>query len=271
MADGDRITHRRVRPGVPRGQPLDPRRAGRGRAYARRHDPAHRRLQGRPAAAGRPADRPAGLRPDRHRGGRPVDGRLHQRRDPGLRDPGAGHLPGAGAGLRRQPAAGDRGLLRLARAPGAAGARRRRGPRPQGRLRRPVDGPQHGRGPRPGLPAGAGQHLDRAARHREVPARGGGDHLHRVAGRAAVGAVPDGQPGAPGGHPHPRRHGGAGQLADPGQRERGLPGDQRAEPAGRARGAQGQRAGARLRPRRGRRAALLLQHRATPQRDAGAR
>ena len=67
------------------------------------------------------------------------------------------------------------------------------------------------------------------------------------------------------------RHRRAGQLADPGQRERGLPGDQRAEPAGRPGGAQGQRAGARLRPRQRRRAAVLLQHRPPAQRDAGAR
>ena len=39
-------------------------------------------------------------------------------------------------------------------------------------------------------------------------------------------------------------------LADPGQRERGLPGHQRAHPLGRQRRAQGQRQGARLRPRR---------------------
>ena len=45
------------------------------------------------------------------------------------------------------------------------------------------------------------------------------------------------------------RHRGAGQLADPGQRERDLSGDQRAEPARRPRGAQGQRDGPRLRAR----------------------
>ena len=42
------------------------------------------------------------------------------------------------------------------------------------------------------------QHLDRSARHRQLPARGRRDHLDRIAGRAAVGAVTDGQPGAPG-------------------------------------------------------------------------
>ena len=57
------------------------------------------------------------------------------------------------------------------------------------------------------------------------------------------------------------RHRAAGQLADPGQRERHLPGHQRAHPLGRQRRAQGQRQGARLRPRQRRRARLLLQHR----------
>ena len=42
------------------------------------------------------------------------------------------------------------------------------------------------------------------------PARGG-DHLHRVAGRAAVGAVADGQPGAPGDPARRGRHRGAGR------------------------------------------------------------
>ena len=152
--------------------------------------------------------------------------------------------------------AGDRGLLRLPRAPGAAGARRGGGPRPQGGLRRPVDGPQHGGRARPGLPQGARQHLDRAARHRRLRPERSGDHLHRFPRRAALRAVPDGQPGSPGDQPEGRGHRGAGQLADPGQRERGLPGDQRSQPARSAGGAQGQRAGARVRARRGRGVAL---------------
>ena len=61
------------------------------------------------------------------------------------------------------------------------------------------------------------------------------------------------------------------ELADPGQRERRLPRDQRPVPPRRQRRAQGQLAGARLRPRQRRRAALLLQHRQAAQRDAGAR
>ena len=65
VTDGERMTDRRVRPRIRRGQPLDPRRAGRGRPYAGRHGAAHRRLQDGPAAAGRPDHRSAGLRPAR--------------------------------------------------------------------------------------------------------------------------------------------------------------------------------------------------------------
>ncbi len=55
---------------------------------------AHRRLQDGPAAAGRPDHRPGRLRPARRRGRRPAAVRLHQRRDPRLRHPGAGDRPG---------------------------------------------------------------------------------------------------------------------------------------------------------------------------------
>ncbi len=88
-AQGDRAARRHggrhdrvraVRPRVRRGQPLDPRRA-RGRdPHRRRHRAAHRRLQDGPAAARRPDHRPAGVRPARRGGRRPVHGRLHQRR-----------------------------------------------------------------------------------------------------------------------------------------------------------------------------------------------
>jgi ribonuclease J len=71
----------------------------------------------------------------------------------------------------------------------------------------------------------------------------------RAPGRAAVRAVADGQPVAPPDPDRGGRHGGPGLLADPGQRERRLPGDQRAVPLGRPRGPQGRREGARLRAR----------------------
>ena len=79
-----------------------------------------------------------------------------------------------------------------------------------------------------------------------------GAGLDRLAGRADVGAVAD-RPAQPQLRAHRGgRHRRARVLADPRQRERRLPGDQRADPLGRERGAQGQRAGARLRPRVGR-------------------
>ena len=57
----------------------------------------------------------------------------------------------------------------------------------------------------------------------------------------------------------------------PGQRERRLPRDQRADPARRKRRAPGQRQGARLRARQRRRAPVLLQHPQAAQRHARAR
>ena len=171
--------------------------------------------------------------------------------------PVAGHR----GGVPHRAAAGHRVQLRQPRAPDPAGARRRARPRSQGRLRRPLDGAQHGHRPRPRLPQGAQGPGRRPQGAREAGGRQDHPDLHRVAGRADGRAVPDGQP-----RPHdPRRRGrhrAARQLADPRQRERHLPGHQRAHPVGRQRRAQGQREGARVRPRQRRRARLLLQHRA---------
>ena len=57
--------------------------------------PAHRRLQDGPAAAGRPAHRPARLRPAGGGGRRPVPHRLDQRRGARLHHPRARHRAGA--------------------------------------------------------------------------------------------------------------------------------------------------------------------------------
>ena len=62
------------------------------------------------------------------------------------------HRPGPRPGLLPERPADHRGLLRLPRAPRPAGARRGRHPQAQGRVRRPLDGPQHGHRPRPRLP-----------------------------------------------------------------------------------------------------------------------
>ena len=66
---------------------------------------------------------------------------------PGFTTVRARHRAGARPGLPRAAAADHRGLLRLPRAPRPAGARRRRRARPQGRVRRPLDGAQHGASP----------------------------------------------------------------------------------------------------------------------------
>ena len=116
---------RGVRLRVHRGQPLDPGRAGGRRADPGRDRPAHRRLQDGPAAAGPPAHRPAGLRPARRGGRRPLHGRLDQRRGARLHHPRARHRAGHGPGLHPGPAPGHRRLLLQPRAPGAAGARHR--------------------------------------------------------------------------------------------------------------------------------------------------
>ena len=102
------------------------------------HGAAHRRLQDGPAAARRPDHRPARLRPAGRGGRRPVPDRLDQRRGPRFHHLGEGDLAGPRAGLPHQQEAHHRGLLRLARAPRAAGDGRRRRARPQGRLRRPA-------------------------------------------------------------------------------------------------------------------------------------
>ena len=151
---------------------------------------------------------------------------------------------------------------------GSSRSRHRALARAQGRLRRPVDGAQHGRGARPRLPAWSRTGVivtpdELAALPDEqvvlICTGSQGEPmaaLSRIANRDHRISVGRG------------RHGPARVLADPRQRERGLPRHQRADPAGREGRAQGQRAGARLRARRCWRAALLLQHRAAAQRDA---
>ena len=155
------------------------------------HGAAHRRLQDGPAPARRPDHRPARVRPARRGGCRPVPHRLHQRRGARLHHLGEGDLAGPRPGLPHQPEAHHRGLLRLPRAPRAAGDGRRRRARPQGRLRRPLDGAQHGHRPRPRLPRRTSRPADRRQGHRRHAARPGGADLHRLAGRTAVGAEPD--------------------------------------------------------------------------------
>ncbi len=89
--------------------------------------------------------------------------------------------PGARPGLPQERPADHRRLLRLPRAPRPAGARRRRGPRPQGRLRRPLDGAQHGHRPGPRLPPRAAGRDGRGQGARRPAAPEAGAGLHRLA------------------------------------------------------------------------------------------
>ena len=143
VTEGESVTIARVGPGVLRGQPLDSRRAGRRDQGRRPRRPAHRRLQDGPDATGRSADRPAGVLAPRRRGRRPAVGRLHQRRGAGLHPVRARRRQGRRGRDPQVAGPGDRRVLRLARAPGPAGARRGGGLAPPGRARRAVDDPQH--------------------------------------------------------------------------------------------------------------------------------
>ena len=137
--------------------------------------------------------------------------------------------------------------------------------------RRPVDGPQHGPGRRDGLPHRAQGPARRARRRRLAARQPDRLRLHGVPGRAALGAGPDGARRSPLGADQARGHRDPRQLADPGQRDRGVRRDQRAHPARRTRGPPGHRPRARLRPLARGRAAVPLQRRAPVQRDARAR
>ena len=262
VAEGDRIDVRALRARVRRGQPLHPRRA-RGRdPHRRRHwccTPATSRWTSCRSTAGSPTCAPSrgwGRRASTCSSPTPPTPR-----SPASPPPSRTIAPGARPGVRAERAAHHRGLLRLPRAPRPAGDGRRGEARPQGRLRRPLDGAQHGHRPRPRLPRRPSRPARRHPRGRRHAAGEGRADLDRLPGRAAERAEPDraAQPQLRahrgGRHRRPRL------LADPGQRERRLPRDQRPGPLGRPRRAQGQRARPRERARQRRRAALRLQHR----------
>ena len=256
-----------VRVRVRRGQPLHPGRAGGRRPHPRRAPcctPATSRWTSCRWTGGSPtcARSPGSARPGR----RPVHGRLDQRRGARVHDLRAGDHPGAGPGVRRRRAPDHRRVVRLARAPGAAGAGRRgsrtAGGWPWSAARWCATWASPRSWATCSVPAGVAGGREGGGRPAGRPGRA---DVHRLAGRADGGAVPDGQPRPPG----PGRsagHRGARVVADPRQRERRVPGDQRPDPAGRQGGAPGQRPGARLRARQRRRAAVLLQHRQAAQR-----
>ena len=111
---------------------------------------------------------------------------------------------------------------------------RQRGPgqRPEGGLPRPEHASERGGGPAARLPAGS-RRPGRADRGGRAPrSRLGGGLLHRLAGRAPVGPVPDGRPRAQVGLAAAGGHGGALLQRDPRQRDGDPPGPGRAVPDG---------------------------------------
>ncbi len=174
-------------------------------------------------------------------------------------------------------AQGDQGRiivasLRLARAPGAAGARLGRRARPQGRPRSAGRWCATWASPatsaccasRPGLVVEPGRGDHAAAEQIVLMSTGSQGEPMSALGRMATGD-----------HRHITIAPGdtvvLAVVAGAGQRDRGLPGDQPAVPGRRHRRAQGRRQGARLRSRAGRRAALPAQRRPAEQLHAGAR
>ena len=187
---------RPVGPAVLRRQPLDPGRAGGGDQGRRPDRPAHRRLQDGPDAARRPAHRPARVLAARRRRRRPAAVRLDQRRGRRVHPVRARRRPGRHRRHRQGAGTHHRRLLRLARAPRAAGDRRGRRVRAAGRARRPLDGAQHADRPRARAAAGAGRAAGRPQDRRRAAVAAGHADLDRLAGRAAVGAVAHGEPRA---------------------------------------------------------------------------
>ena len=148
-----------------------------------------------------PVDGPPGRRlaaggAGSRRGAAAVRG-LHQRRPRRVLALGVGRRAAPRGGLRALRGT-DRGdELRLQHPPRAAGSRRRRGARPQGRAGRALDAQE--RHDRPLARAHRDPRRDARgpARDRGLPRRAHRDHLDRLSGRAAVRAAADGIPRPP--------------------------------------------------------------------------
>ena len=126
--------------------------------------------------------------------------------------------PRGGVRARRGP--DHRHQLRLQHPSRPAGDRRRRRARAQGRAGRPLDAQERQHRPLARPHRGSRGDDDPAPRGRGLARPQGGRDLHRLPGRAAVGAAADGLQRPPPDHAAPRRHGRLLGDADPRQRAR---------------------------------------------------
>ena len=145
--------------------------------------------------------------------------------------------------------ADSRHVVRVERAPDAAGRRRRHRVGTQGRVRRPLDAEEREHRAQPRLHGRSRGHDHAPARARRAPARQAADPLHRQPGRADVGDDAH-RVRRPSVRAHRgRRHGDHLGEADPGERAARPRRDQPAREVRRRGSPRGQRAGARLRSR----------------------
>ena len=210
-----------VRPGDDPRVPLDSGRVRRGRDVRPGHGDHDRRLQVRPDAGGRPADRCGAAGGARQGGSAASVRRLHQRRPAWHRAVGGERRTGPAGGDRARAGPGGGDVVRIQRAPAPAGDRRRDRARPPGRRGGPLDAqePEHRAPARPcrGARGTAGV----AQGDRELPGAAAGDADDRQPGRAAVGAAPHGARRAPQREAALRRHDHLLRHPDPRQRARG--------------------------------------------------
>ena len=133
--------------------------------------------------------------------------RLDQRRPPRLVAVGVERRAAARGGVRALRGPDPRHLLRVEHPPRAAGRRRRRGARPQGRAGRPVDAQEREHRPQPRPHRDPRGDARRGQGDRGLPGPQDGRDLDRVAGRAAVGAAAHGARRPPERRAAPGRHG----------------------------------------------------------------
>ena len=202
---------------------------------------------------------------------RPPARRLHQRRAAGHHAVRARGRRGVPPDLPEPGGPDPRLVVRLERAPDAAGGGRRPRLRAQDRVRRPVDAEEREHRAQPRLHGRARGRDPPAAGARRAAARPAADPLHGQPGRADVGDDADRvqRPSRRAGRA--RRHGDHLREADPGQRAARPRRDQPARQDRRRGAARGQRAGACLRPRLRRGAAHDDRAPAAEGGDAGAR